>query len=143
VHVWSYLQHASYLTVFTHFVGLVDTDVSELHVGDEKQTGSNKSDMERVLKGFGACDAFLEIHAEGCKAKLSIFFNILGVIILTFSLIGYIILQTILLFWWRQHKVPLFTLLFNILNKNGILASSISSGFFSILIKKYRTVMKA
>ncbi|AQK96146.1 hypothetical protein ZEAMMB73_Zm00001d011207 [Zea mays] len=33
--------------------------VSELHVGDEKQTGSNKSDMERVLKGFGACDAFV------------------------------------------------------------------------------------
>ncbi|KAF8762977.1 hypothetical protein HU200_008824 [Digitaria exilis] len=31
--------------------------VSELHVGDEKQTGSNKFDMEKVLKGFGARDA--------------------------------------------------------------------------------------
>ncbi|RLN30802.1 protein downstream neighbor of Son [Panicum miliaceum] len=33
--------------------------VSELHVGDEKQTGSNKFDMEKVLKGFGARDAFV------------------------------------------------------------------------------------
>ncbi|WVZ91329.1 hypothetical protein U9M48_037517 [Paspalum notatum var. saurae] len=31
--------------------------VSDLHVGDEKQTGSNKFDMEKVLKGFGARDA--------------------------------------------------------------------------------------
>ncbi|CAL4897621.1 unnamed protein product [Urochloa decumbens] len=33
--------------------------VSELHVGDEKQTGSNKFDMEKVLKGFGTRDAFV------------------------------------------------------------------------------------
>ncbi|XP_062203291.1 uncharacterized protein LOC133905501 isoform X2 [Phragmites australis] len=33
--------------------------VSELHVGDEKQTGSNKFDMEKVLKGFGARDSFV------------------------------------------------------------------------------------
>ncbi|XP_066356736.1 uncharacterized protein [Miscanthus floridulus] len=39
--------------------------VSELHVGDEKQTGSNKFDMEKVLKGFGARDAFV---ASGLNA---------------------------------------------------------------------------
>ncbi|CAN6348575.1 unnamed protein product [Urochloa humidicola] len=33
--------------------------VSELHVGDEKQTGSNKFDMEKVLKGFGTRDVFV------------------------------------------------------------------------------------
>lgn len=31
--------------------------VSELHVGDEKQAGSNKFDMEKMMKGFGARDA--------------------------------------------------------------------------------------
>ncbi|XP_066359474.1 uncharacterized protein [Miscanthus floridulus] len=39
--------------------------VSELHVGDEKQTGSSKFDMEKVLKGFGARDAFV---ASGLNA---------------------------------------------------------------------------
>ncbi|TVU48961.1 hypothetical protein EJB05_00248 [Eragrostis curvula] len=31
--------------------------VSELHIGDEKRTGSDKFDMEKALKGFGARDA--------------------------------------------------------------------------------------
>uniref|UniRef100_A0A0E0MPQ8 Uncharacterized protein n=1 Tax=Oryza punctata TaxID=4537 RepID=A0A0E0MPQ8_ORYPU len=33
--------------------------VSELHIGDEQQSGTNKFDMEKVLKGFGARDAFV------------------------------------------------------------------------------------
>ncbi|XP_006664217.1 uncharacterized protein LOC102705772 isoform X2 [Oryza brachyantha] len=33
--------------------------VSELHVGDEHQSGTNRFDMEKVLKGFGARDAFV------------------------------------------------------------------------------------
>ncbi|KAF0892880.1 hypothetical protein E2562_018662 [Oryza meyeriana var. granulata] len=33
--------------------------VSELHIGDEHQSGANKFDMEKVLKGFGARDAFV------------------------------------------------------------------------------------
>ncbi|KAL6643880.1 hypothetical protein ACP70R_018646 [Stipagrostis hirtigluma subsp. patula] len=33
--------------------------VSELHIGDEKDAASNKFDMEKVLKGFGARDAFV------------------------------------------------------------------------------------
>ncbi|VAH64790.1 unnamed protein product [Triticum turgidum subsp. durum] len=31
--------------------------VSELHIGDDKQPASNKFDMEKVMKGFGARDA--------------------------------------------------------------------------------------
>ncbi|KAG2630851.1 protein downstream neighbor of Son-like [Panicum virgatum] len=49
--------------------------VSELHVGDEKQTGSNKFDMEKVLKGFGARDAsvasgFSNLNAQVGDAEL-------------------------------------------------------------------------
>uniref|UniRef100_A0A0E0FE63 Protein downstream neighbor of Son n=1 Tax=Oryza meridionalis TaxID=40149 RepID=A0A0E0FE63_9ORYZ len=33
--------------------------VSELHIGDEQQSDANKFDMEKVLKGFGARDAFV------------------------------------------------------------------------------------
>ncbi|KAG8092845.1 hypothetical protein GUJ93_ZPchr0012g20122 [Zizania palustris] len=33
--------------------------VSELHIGDEQQSGTNKFDMEKALKGFGAHDAFM------------------------------------------------------------------------------------
>lgn len=44
--------------------------VSELHVGDEKQTGSNKFDMEKVLKGFGARDAFVASGLNGPNGQV-------------------------------------------------------------------------
>ncbi|XP_062204223.1 uncharacterized protein LOC133906360 isoform X2 [Phragmites australis] len=45
--------------------------VSDLHVGDEKQTGSNKLDMEKVLKGFGAHDAFVASGLNGPNRQVS------------------------------------------------------------------------
>ncbi|PUZ67963.1 hypothetical protein GQ55_3G476600 [Panicum hallii var. hallii] len=44
--------------------------VSELHVGDEKQTGSNKFDMEKVLKGFGARDAFVASRLSNLNVQV-------------------------------------------------------------------------
>ncbi|KAJ1266483.1 hypothetical protein BS78_08G154200 [Paspalum vaginatum] len=44
--------------------------VSELHVGDERQTDSNKFDMEKVLKGFGARDAFVSAGLNAPNVQL-------------------------------------------------------------------------
>lgn len=44
--------------------------VSELHVGDEKQADSNKFDMEKVLKGFGARDAFVSSGRNAPNAQV-------------------------------------------------------------------------
>ncbi|CAM0948704.1 unnamed protein product [Alopecurus aequalis] len=41
--------------------------VSELHIGDEKQDGSNKFDMEKVMKGFGARDASAASNAPNIQ----------------------------------------------------------------------------
>ncbi|GJN35553.1 hypothetical protein PR202_gb24341 [Eleusine coracana subsp. coracana] len=45
--------------------------VSELHVGDEKQTDSDKFDMEKALKGFGARDASVPSRFNAPNAQVS------------------------------------------------------------------------
>ncbi|KAK3137062.1 hypothetical protein QOZ80_5BG0447170 [Eleusine coracana subsp. coracana] len=55
--------------------------VSELHVGDEKQTDSDKFDMEKALKGFGARDASVPSRFNAPNAQFEDHFAVCFIII--------------------------------------------------------------